>query len=117
MKVYIAGPMRGLPDGNLPAFDKAEGLWAKEGHTVFSPAALFRAMPYSIAVSDKPTLTHIMQIDMACVMASDAIALLLGWQQSMGATAELSLAQFLGLKVYDAVTMEEIQPDIKPWSH
>lgn len=123
-KIYIAGPMRGRPNGNLPAFDEAEARWREAGWQVMSPAAMVRALGYVQAASpgtnfhqaDRAHLNHVFQIDFACLFASDAVALLPGWERSAGATAELALAQVLGLEVYDAVTRERINPPCRPWS-
>ena len=35
--VYIAGPMRGLPDCNFPSFDRARDLFIAQGFYVFNP--------------------------------------------------------------------------------
>lgn len=119
MRVYIAGPMRGLPDWNFPAFDAAEERWRAAGHIAFSPAQVDRALKYG---PDQNTevcdihLRHVINLDVACIMVADAIALLPGWENSCGTTVELALAQFLGLPVYDAVSMERIYPTLKPWS-
>lgn len=117
MKIYLAGPMRGLPDWNFPAFDAAEARWRAAGHQPFSPAQIDRIMRYGPEEGEDPAhLRHMIQLDIACIMCADAIALLPDWEQSRGAAVELALAQFLGLKVYDAVTMAEIRPRLRPWS-
>lgn len=118
MKIYLAGPMRGLPNYNLPAFDEARERLTKEGHLVFCPAQLVRAVPYPDQYTtdgDRPFLQHVISLDIACLFAAEAIALLPGWETSRGVSVELALAQFLGLAVYDATTMTRIYPVMKPW--
>lgn len=116
MKVYLAGPMRGIPDWNHPAFDEARTRWRTAGHIVYCPALLNRALPYGVQHDEcQATLRHVIQMDLACLYASDAIAMLPGWEDSRGATAELAVSQFIGLKVYDAVAMHLLDVPMKPW--
>jgi hypothetical protein len=128
MKVYIAGPMRGLPGWNFEAFDRAERKWRSLGHHVFSPVSILRGMGYAWGDSapvepdgrdgqGTDHLKHVIQSDISCIFHSDAIALLPGWESSRGATVELALAQFLGLPVYAAETMSVIAPEAAPWRY
>lgn len=121
-KVYIAGPMRGLPGWNFSSFDKAEKTWREAGWQVMSPAQTYRAMGYPdppvIGISyptDREHLLHVIQVDLACIYTVKAVALLPGWENSVGCTVELAVAQFLYLDIYSALTMERIYPICKPW--
>ena len=108
--------MRGIPDLNFKAFDTAKEQWTKAGHQVFSPADLDRALGYGPdGEASIQNLKHVMMNDINCLFNADAIALLPGWEDSMGATAELALAQFLNLRIYDAVSMDKLKPYCTPW--
>ena len=108
-KIYIAGPMRGYPELNFPAFDTARDAFTQAGWIVTSPACLSRASGNTM---DRGYLDH--EYNRACAETDtnallgfraengDAIAMLPGWETSTGAVAELSLARWLGLRIYDA---------------
>lgn len=109
LRVYLAGPMRGLPEFNYPAFDEAKAEWESLGWSVASPASLDRAVGLKVDEgSDPAILRRAMSMDIACIYCATAIALLPGWEKSTGVAVELSLAKFLGLAVYDAVTKNRI---------
>ncbi len=91
--VYIAGPMTGYPDYNYPAFHSAAAAWRFYGWDVNNPAENFggdQSLPYE---------TYLEQA-LKDVEASDAIALLPGWEKSDGARREVNLALSLGLRVF-----------------
>ncbi len=116
MKVYLAGPMRGLPDWNFPAFEEARNRWRSRGHQVFCPAAIFSTLGYETHTGeDRGHCLQAIQIDLACIYAAEAIALLPGWEKSRGATVEVSVAQFLSLPIYDAMTEKEMKVLLSPY--
>jgi hypothetical protein len=115
--VYIAGPMRGYPMFNFPAFDAARDAWAARGWTVISPADMDRELdgldPTAIntdsacSSADKP-FAHYMRRDIEALLRSTAIAFLPGWEASVGANVERVVAGALNLEMYDALTFEPV---------
>lgn len=93
-KVYIAGPMSGLPNFNIEAFDRAEKFIGERGDIAVNPAVLAKKWleknpdrNMSKGEYDQLLLEGLKQIHNC-----DAILMLPGWQNSNGAKAELSLA-------------------------
>lgn len=113
MKIYIAGPMRGIPEFNFPAFYAAADMLKAQGHEVFNPAAKDNERhgtdiskgnitgDESIASAQHGfNLREALSIDLEWICKyADAIALLPGWEGSKGATAERATALALGLEV------------------
>lgn len=96
MKIYLAGPMRGYPESNFPAFDFAAAKLRAEGHEVFSPAECDREQLKDGGVF---SLRKALRADTEYItLHSDAVALLPGWEKSKGAVAEAALAVALGLE-------------------
>ena len=91
MKVYIAGPMTGLPHFNRPAFLQAALNLSFEKHVPLNPAIL----------PDGLTEADYMAVGITMLQRADAIFLLTGWQFSAGARAEHALALKLGLEVIE----------------
>lgn len=90
MKLYLAGPMRGYENLNFPAFHAAAEKLREQGHSVFCPA--------ENDIGEDLRRAFAMDTQWICLCA-DGIALLPGWEESKGATAEHALATALGLKV------------------
>jgi len=85
---YISGPMTGYADFNRSAFFDTELELNKKGFSCFNPAR-----------ADLPagsTWLDYMREDIKGLMDCDTIYLLDGWQNSKGATLELSIAEKLG---------------------
>jgi hypothetical protein len=104
---YIAGPMRGYPNCNFPAFDKAAEQLYRKGYRPINPADLDR-MAYGLGHG---AMLHIPEEDIdieACIRRDiealleldpkrDILVLLDGWRASRGAQAEYHLAEWRGL--------------------
>jgi hypothetical protein len=101
MKVYLAGPMTGMPLFNFPAFDEAESRLRALGHDVINPAQLDRDIGFDPAttVVSGAFLRDALRRDLSALCDADAIAMLPGWERSGGARVEWTLATHLGLKV------------------
>ena len=113
MRIYLAGPMRGIYRINFPAFAKAAAKLRAEGHVVISPAERDN-IKYSADISKGNTfgdeqqavhehgfsLREALGADLAWICAeADGIAMLPNWEDSKGAAAERSVAVALGLVV------------------
>jgi hypothetical protein len=92
MRIYIAGPMTGLPELNFPAFAAEAARLRAMGHTVLNPA--------EINPDKHMTWQECMRTDIAALVTCDAIQLLPGWMASKGATLEHHIAERLGLIIY-----------------
>lgn len=94
-RVYVAGPMRGYPDLNWPAFDNAKASLQALGYAVVSPADLDRAYDGGADDSDQGP---IVRRDIEALTTCDIIAMLPGWGRSIGARAEWAVAVWLDIE-------------------
>jgi uncharacterized protein DUF4406 len=113
MKLYLAGPMRGYPKFNFPAFHRAAAALRARGHFVFSPAEKdIQRHGTDISVGNATgseaeaaakhgfNLRIALSEDLAWICAeAEGIALLPGWQKSRGAKAEYAAADALSLAI------------------
>lgn len=91
MKIYISGPMTGLPDLNFPAFHEAARQLRALGLEVANPA--------EINPDPGADWQQCLRADIKALCDCDVIALMPGWEDSKGAHLELQVAHRLGLKV------------------
>lgn len=128
MRIYISGPMTGIPNHNRPAFDAAAKRLLEQGHFVINPVDI------SVRFGDETELSisfreyyrllsnygedafnnsrmrlmtkyrtrvalAVMDADLAAVRSCDAIYMLKGWDTSRGAKRELAEAIEHGLQI------------------
>lgn len=97
MRIYIAGPMRGLPDHNFPAFAEAARFFRQSGFLVSSPVEIGQRF-----FGNNPSIPahEYLRADIEALARCQAICLLPGWENSTGARCEVSIAVTLGLQFY-----------------
>src|SRR6266404_3170386 len=105
-KIYLAGPMRGIAEFNFPAFFKAAETLRQLGNEVFNPAERDNKKHGVNIGEGNPTgsieqaaaqhgfsLREALAADVVWICTNaDTIALLPGWEKSLGAQAELAIA-------------------------
>ena len=93
-RIYISGPMTGLPGLNFPAFNAEAARLRAMGYEVVNPAEL----------NPDPTTPYeqCMRVDIAALLTCDAICLLPDWHKSKGAETEVAVANALKLPHFRA---------------
>lgn len=90
-RIYLSGPMTGLPEFNFPAFHAAAARLRALGLDVVNPA--------EINVETGGDWHDYLKADIKALCDCTALALLPGWMQSNGAHLELHIAHRLGLRI------------------
>lgn len=113
---YVAGPMRGIPEYNYPAFFAAQEALEARGWKVYNPAAmdiekdtnedhaartLEEQKLYDTARNNRRFARRDVNVLINILRAEngDAIVLLPGHENSIGATAELAVAKWVNLRI------------------
>ena len=100
MRVYVAGPMRGVPNFNYPRFNAVAQILRDQGHEVVNPVDIGLAFGKPDRINaDEGLLREVVKAEAALVPTCDAICLLKGWQRSVGAKRELQVALAMGMEV------------------
>ena len=99
-RIYIAGPMRGKPQLNWPAFDAAKDFLLSLGLDPVSPADIDREAGISPeGPFDDLVVRDCMKRDLKELMECHALLMLPGWENSRGAIAEHALAVAMSIPV------------------
>ena len=97
-RVYMAGPMTGLPELNFPAFNQEAERLRAEGLQVLNPA--------DHGIVDGADWADYLRHDIAGLSSCERIHLLRGWTKSKGACLEMTIAKALGMTVTYQVDAE-----------
>ena len=88
-RIYLSGPMSGIPENNFPAFHMWAARLREDGYEVVSPAEIQEAESWELCL----------RADLREMCTCDAIALMPGWEGSKGANLELHVAHRIGMRV------------------
>jgi len=130
-KLYLAGPMTGIPEFNHPAFRENARLLRSVGYEVFSPAE--HDLDLGIDVAGKTgneTLTDFSAVSIRDVLGddldwicreADGLAVLPNWKGSKGTRAEIATALAIRIPVMGAAQWYDSQrygygEDIDYWT-
>ena len=100
---YLAGPIRGIPQFNWPAFNAVSSCLKSQGYEVISPVDLDRDMGYSFQSPDDylaATRKLFANSVFNMILDADAVLLLPGWKKSRGAMAEIMCAKAIDLPLF-----------------
>lgn len=106
-RVYVCGPMTGLPEFNFPAFHAAAAALRAQGLEVVNPA--------EINLGQQGTWEQCMRAAIKGLCDCDGLVLLPGWQGSKGAHIELGIAHRLGMEI--ALYAAAYQPVAEVFGH
>lgn len=98
-RVYISGPITGMPEENKPAFAAEAVRLLALGYQVENPA--------DVVLPDGATWADFMRADIPLLLACTHIRMLDGWTMSKGARLEHHIAISLGLEVLTDCDLQE----------
>jgi hypothetical protein len=103
-RIYLSGPMTGLPDYNYPAFNAEAARLRALGYTLENPAEnpLPADAPWHMCMRDA----------IRQMLTCDTVAFLPGWQVSRGANVEIELAGHLRMAVIQSSGIVMPQEDV-----
>jgi hypothetical protein len=98
-RIYLSGPMTGIPDFNFPAFHAEAKRLRALGYEVVNPAEI---------TPDHETPRWIcLRRDIAALMECDTLALLDGWESSEGARLEEHIARHVAIRIVLAGSIQQ----------
>ena len=98
-RIYLAGPMTGIPDYNYPAFHAEAARLRALGYHVENPA--------ENQAPECGTWEAYLRIALRQMLTCEVVALLPGWIARRGATLERYTAQQVGLAIVTASAIQE----------
>lgn len=125
MRVYISGPITGMPDHNNLAFNNAKGHVEALGHIAIVPLTIAPwdhegpcPKSYAAGQTSEHTAACYLRGDLIAMLGDcDALFMLGGWESSIGARLEHNVASHCGMTIYyefGLVPLPPGAPQLKP---
>lgn len=92
-RIYISGPMTGMPEHNFPLFNAEAARLRALGYDVVNPV--------DINPDPGPTWHECLRKDLLALLTCDTLVLLDGWMISQGAHLELHVAHRVGMRIVE----------------
>ncbi len=108
-RIYLAGPVTGVPDFNRRGFASAQAMLEEAGYRVLNPINMteeydeINEIPRGSASWD----TY-MRIALRGLIACQTLVALPGWTTSRGAQIEVTLATSLRMPVFQIITQHQL---------
>jgi hypothetical protein len=93
MKLYLSGPMTGIPEKNKPEFDSCAKALREMGHEVVIPKPVKDCEPGT------DIWDTVLRKDLIDMLGCEAVITLDSWENSRGARLEVSIAIQVGMRV------------------
>lgn len=98
-RIYISGPMSGMPEHNFPAFNAEAARLRGLGYDIVNPV--------DINPDVSTPRNECLRKDLMALLTCDTIAMLPGWQESTGAHLEMHVAHRIGMPIVIAAEITE----------
>ena len=116
MRLYIAGPVTGLADGNYPAFEYAAKRLFDAGHLPVLPPELRTALLPTAEMSLGQCYRKVIPADIVELATCDGMIVLPGFERSHGTAFELHGAELFDMEVFrPAYTSDEFPGGLSEW--
>jgi len=112
--------MRGIWEYNFPAFHEATAKLREQGWDVWSPAEREEQSGFNPKTDEAQSTAYYMRQDLPAVCESDAVIVLSGWEESVGARLEVHTALECDIPVYryedgsQILRVTQVDPEFNP---
>jgi uncharacterized protein DUF4406 len=109
-RIYIAGPINGVHNGNREAFAERAKLLASAGYEPVNPWDISPGVHQGECIGDDVAVNDedgehrygcLLRADIEVMMFCDGVSLLDGWDKSRGASTEKHVADSIGLPIIE----------------